>query len=238
MEAAWNTYLDLIPSETDDAALHGIGGPCRGGTPLTYRRLRSFVQTELDLNAYGLGQGDRVCCVLPNGPESAVAFLSMSLQATYAPLNMHLKESEFEFEFIDLPAAAVVIMHGDVSHGAVTVAKRLGLPVLAMVALRDSGVGAPVGLFRLEWLHNPKAPLPKHDPRARRAMREDVALVLHTSGTTNKPKIVPLTHRNIASGRRVVRLQPRSRYHTCAHTRACRRAQNTRHRNNHATSCL
>ena len=49
--------------------------------------------------------------------------------------------------------------------------------------------GVPVGLFRLEWLHNPLAPLFEHDSRARGAKRDDVALVLHTSGTTNKPKV-------------------------------------------------
>ena len=113
-------------------------------------------------------------------------------------------------------------------------AKRLKIPVLAMVALplesdvADPGEfgecgdrgecgdcggripsvgpsGVPVGLFRLEWLHNPLSPLTERDPRARGAKRDDVALVLHTSGTTNKPKIVPLTHGNIASGALMIR---------------------------------
>src|SRR6185295_7850770 len=33
----------------------------------------------------------------------------------------------------------------------------------------------------------------------RAATPDDVALVLHTSGTTSRPKIVPLAHKNIAA---------------------------------------
>jgi acyl-CoA synthetase (AMP-forming)/AMP-acid ligase II len=57
------------------------------------------------------------------------------------------------------------------------------------------------GLFSLSR-HPQGPPLtgePFGDPTAS-VKRSDLALVLHTSGTTKKPKIVPLTHENICSG--------------------------------------
>src|SRR5262245_21448613 len=59
-----------------------------GRRPLTYARLRtqmSYVVAKL--NAMGIGRGDRVAVVIPNGPEMAVALISVAAGATSAPLN-------------------------------------------------------------------------------------------------------------------------------------------------------
>ena len=81
-------------------------------------------------------------------------------------------------------------MHSAISEPAVRVAKAKGLPVLEMIPLPSE----PPGLFRLQWLHGELPALPR--TARQRLGRDDVALVLHTSGTTNKPKVVPLTHGN------------------------------------------
>src|ERR1700722_18861874 len=56
--------------------------------PLTYAQLRDTVaQTGLSLRNAQIGATDRVAIVLPNGPEMAVAFVSVAAHAAAAPLN-------------------------------------------------------------------------------------------------------------------------------------------------------
>lgn len=203
-------WADLLPSDTSENP-YVIYSSVSGVPPLTYAKLKEFVATLGGLvTQMGIGPTDRLCVVIPNGPEAAVAFLGLSLFCTYAPLNPLLKEGEFEFEFTDLPAKAVVVMEGASasSSNAVAVAERMSLPIMELVPFTKAGsagtTGGAVGggesmagLFTLRWLKNPLPPLaggPFWPDRDR------VALVLHTSGTTNKPKIVPLTHGQITCG--------------------------------------
>ncbi len=154
--------------------------------PLSYGELlQQAERIGAALYAAGIGRNDRVALVLPDGPEAAVAFLSVAASATAAPLNPAYRSDELAFYLGDLRPKAVVVPAGVV--GAVeTVAEDLGIAVLRLASV----AGTPAGIFRL-------------DARAGRpvesrgwASPEDVALVLHTSGTTSRPKIVPLTQRN------------------------------------------
>jgi oxalate---CoA ligase len=80
---------------------------------------------------------------------------------------------------------------------AIAVAARRGVPVVELVEDEAAGAGA----FRLEAT----GPVAGTARLPGRAEPDDVALVLHTSGTTSRPKIVPLSHRNVcASARHVV----------------------------------
>ena len=50
--------------------------------------LRALIETDpRTLNELGIGRGDRVAIVLPNGPEMATAFVAVASAATAAPLN-------------------------------------------------------------------------------------------------------------------------------------------------------
>ena len=122
--------------------------------------------------------------------------MGMSLQCTYAPLSTKLTRAALKFEFVDLPATAVVVFAGlPDSDDILTVAASCGnLPIIEMFPSVDD-----VGLFTLQWRKGSKQLLPLSTGRVW-PKREDVALVLHTSGTTNKPKVVPLTHGNISTG--------------------------------------
>src|SRR5712691_9016986 len=78
-----------------------IAAPNR--TPITYRRLWAQIVDIADvLRAFGLGPGDRVALVVPDGPEIAVAFLAVSAVATAAPLNPSCRQREFESQLSDL----------------------------------------------------------------------------------------------------------------------------------------
>ncbi len=140
----------------------------------------------------GIGPGDRVGIVLPNGPEMATAFLTVAAVCCAAPLNPAYKADEFAFYLSDLKPAALILTEGG-SQAASEVAGRLGIPVLNLV----TAAGDAAGVFRLEG-----AP-PAGDARPVRAAGPDnPALVLHTSGTTARPKIVPLTNANIVASAR------------------------------------
>src|SRR5260221_5207029 len=96
-----------------------------GGVSLTYQTLRKLASdTNIALNARGIGRNDRVAIVLDNGPEMASAFLSMGAGATAAPLNPAYRSDEFEFYLSDLKARLLVVGL-DMSSSAVEVAQRL-----------------------------------------------------------------------------------------------------------------
>ncbi len=140
------------------------------------------------LNAMGLGRQDRVAIVLANGPEMAVAFLAVTAGATCAPLNPSYRAHEFDFYLSDLKAKALIVESG-IDSPARGVARARGIPVIDLSPLTD----AEAGTFTLDGeAHSP----PVHHGFSR---PEDVALVLHTSGTTSRPKIVPLTQHNICT---------------------------------------
>ena len=195
----FDNWLDLIV-RSDAPALRSVHPGVR---PLTFVALAEFIEDELaTMVAHcGILPKDRLCTAMPNGPEAAVAFLGFSLFCTFAPLNPAMREADYEFEFEDLPVPGedanlfVVVMRDEHCEPAVAVACRMGLPIIELVPNKQRGAG----LFTLQWLKNPVTPQ-KQQGHGALASRQDIALVLHTSGTTKKPKIVPLTHENIAVG--------------------------------------
>ena len=173
-----------------DAAAPAIGAPDRDDLP--YADLRALIdRSAADLNGFGVGRGDAVAIVLPNGPEMAAAFLGVACAATAAPLNPAYRPDEFEFYLADLEARAVVVQAGDDSPVR-GVAARLSLPLIELVPRP----GGPAGDFRL------RSDLRATAARPGPAGPGDVALVLHTSGTTSRPKIVPLSHGNVCASAR------------------------------------
>jgi acyl-CoA synthetase (AMP-forming)/AMP-acid ligase II len=163
-----------------------------GREPLTYAALRALVdRTVAQLNALGVGRGDRVAIVLPNGPEMAAAFVAVASGATAAPLNPAYRADEFEFYLTDLRAKALIVEQGSTSP-AVAVAEKLGLLVLELVASAGAGAGA----FELAARGAVQA---SPSERGGAARVDDIALILHTSGTTSRPKIVPLSQRNVCA---------------------------------------
>jgi acyl-CoA synthetase (AMP-forming)/AMP-acid ligase II len=169
-----------------------------GGTPLSYRALRALAaQTLAALNARGVGRNDRVAIVLDNGPEMAAAFVCIASAATAAPLNPVYRAEEFEFYLTDLNAKILVIER-DKTSPAVEVANKLKIPVVRLAATPDKGAGT----FALEFPEG--LTLPKTD-KPGPATSDDIALVLHTSGTTSRPKIVPLAQRNVCASARHIR---------------------------------
>jgi oxalate---CoA ligase len=177
------TVKGLIASGQDEA----IAIAAHDAPPLTYRSLRALIEGAVaSLNRLGVGRGDRVAIVLPNGPEMATAFLSVAAAAASAPLNPAYRHDEFEFYLSDLKAKALIVEEGSASP-AIHAAAKLGVALITLTPEPQAGAGA----FRLSGASMGAAASPGP------AEPDDVALILHTSGTTSRPKIVPLSHANI-----------------------------------------
>jgi acyl-CoA synthetase (AMP-forming)/AMP-acid ligase II/acyl carrier protein len=165
-----------------------IAAPAR--PPLTYVGLAAQLDASVRrFNDLGVRRGDRVAVVLPNGPEMAVAFLAVASAATCAPLNPDYRAKEFDFFLADLDARAMVVMAGADSP-ARQMAQTRQIPILDLVPDGES----EAGVFSLTGAGSRTA------RQARPVKPEDVALILHTSGTTSRPKMVPLTHANLCAG--------------------------------------
>ena len=180
------TLNDLL--EAADANATAIVVP--GGQVLTYGRLREEVARGAEqLAALGLGRGDRIALVLPNSAETIVMFIAAATVGTAAPLNPAYKEDEFRF-YLEDPEAKVL----SVPPGRIEAARRARPEACMLVEAALDGSG------RIELATD--APLNGHGLPS--ASDDDVALVLHTSGTTSRPKQVPLRQRNLhASARNI-----------------------------------
>jgi len=169
-------------------------GSAEGGAPLRHGQLRALIErTVAALNAAGVGRGSRVATALRNSPETAAALLAISCGATAAPLNPALTAEEFDFELGDLRADVVVAEAGAPSPMREVAAAR-GLPIVELVAETAGGAGS----FRLVFPQKMAGPA----PHGGFAGRDDIALLLHTSGSTARPKLVPLLQRNLAASAR------------------------------------
>ena len=189
--------MEVLIAGPDEAP--AIRAPDR--EPLSYLALRSQTErTGRVLRGAGIGPEDRVAIVLPNGPAMAGAFVCMAPWCAVAPLNPAYKPDEFDFYLSDLDASALVFAEG-AAGPALEVAMQRGLRVLRLEE------GSPAGAFALST--DREAPA---EPR-----RDDAtALVLHTSGTTSRPKMVPLTLANLrASARNIARTLSLSTADTC-----------------------
>lgn len=188
MAHAPRTIPELI-LETSRRLPDALALTAPGRTPLSYRALAETIEaTATSLNRLGIGRNDRVVIVLPNGPEMAAAFVSIAAVATTAPLNPAYKREEFDFYLSDLNATALLIGEGMTSP-ALDAARARGIAVITLRA----DLAHPAGAFSLEG-----APAAGSGV-AGLAEPDDIALMLHTSGTTSRPKLVPLTHANLVA---------------------------------------
>jgi acyl-CoA synthetase (AMP-forming)/AMP-acid ligase II len=180
------TIIELLQAGSGKAA--AILAP--GRPSLDYSGLRGQMRkTVVALNALGVGRGDPVAIVLPNGPEMASALVSVAAGATTAPLNPAYTSKEFEFYLTDLQARLLLVQRG-IDTPAIGVARKLGLEIAYLYFNPEDAAG----VFELSGESQGQSA-----KQAGFAKPGDVALVLHTSGTTSRPKIVPLTQQNICA---------------------------------------
>ncbi|KAI0024188.1 acetyl-CoA synthetase-like protein [Xylariomycetidae sp. FL0641] len=165
-------------------------------TPLTvtYEDLLAECSSfQRKLAAIGVSHASPVSIATVNSYEFIVSFLASSWQrGIAAPLNPAYKQDEFEFYIDDIKSALVLVPKGAYQANAPSVkAARKYNAAIAECYWDGVQKGVALDVKELGQLKGKgKADILKPQP-------DDVALVLHTSGTTSRPKVVPLTHRNL-----------------------------------------
>jgi acyl-CoA synthetase (AMP-forming)/AMP-acid ligase II len=158
---------------------------------VTYKKLATDVKAfQQQLAKVGVSAEAAVSIALPNTYEFIVSFIAASWQrAIAAPLNPAYKQSEFEFYIDDLSSAIALVPKGAFAQDAAAV--RAARKYNAAIAeCYYNGSEVVLDVKEAGKLAGKTAPVQSAQP-------DDVALVLHTSGTTGRPKAVPLTHRNL-----------------------------------------
>lgn len=157
------------------------------GASLNYGNLVQYAKCcGESLARLNIGPSSRVALVLPNGPLMATTFACCVPWCSTAPLNPAYTAEEFEFYFKDLEAD-ILIAQQEIASPALEVAKRLGIKIVEINPLGTNGgftfggVGPATALAR---------------------DLDAIALILHTSGTTSRPKMVPLSQRNLLASAR------------------------------------
>jgi len=172
---------------------HGRNAPDRrailapGRLPMTYGAL--WMQTRdvvRGLRSLGLGRTDRVAVVLPGGPEAAVAMIAVAAGAVCVPLNPGFTDDEYQRYFGELHLAAL-LTHAHSNSVSRRAAHALGIPVIEIVTRPHDGAGA----FSIV------GEAPQHAADDEFASGGDDAFMLLTSGSTSRPKTVPLTHASV-----------------------------------------
>ena len=152
----------------------------------TYSLLRELTdEAAHSLASYGIGAGDRVAMVLPNSAEAIVFFLAASTVATACPLNPSYKEEEFRFYLEDVGARFLLVPPGEGE------AARRAMPAGGIVIEASLDADGRVNV-------DGASPRNQSDS-LEQSGAGDIGLVLHTSGTTSRPKRVPLLHENLTA---------------------------------------
>jgi len=150
------------------------------GSRVTYGQLGSRVeQLARQLAGAGVERGDRVALALPNGPEIVELLLAIAtVGAAAAPLNPAYTRDEFAFYLGDIAPRLLLLPDG------------------RLPAAREAATAAGVATVAPEALGTERA--------YEEGAPDDVVLVLHTSGTTSRPKQVPLLQRNVMASVRTI----------------------------------
>ncbi len=160
-----------------------------GRLPLSYAALVALMdQFQQGLNGMGLGRQDRIAIVHPSNSAMASIVMGVWSCATAAPMNPDFTVGEFTIHMRDLGVKAVIVA-ADAGTPARSAAAYLGLPVIEVESLEDQAAGM------VDIRPGP----PGIAAQPGRAQPLDLALVLTTSGTTSRSKIVPVRHRQLSA---------------------------------------
>jgi acyl-CoA synthetase (AMP-forming)/AMP-acid ligase II len=151
---------------------------------LTHRALAEQIERLAEqLRHAGLRHGDCVVTTLPNGLEFLVLFLAIAASGLIAvPLNPAYKSDELRIFFDEIEPGAVITVNSN--SAAIEAAAARNFPIwISSVEVS--------GAVRLDGVPKLSLSIPENP------VGDDFALLLHTSGTTSRPKGVPLTHTNV-----------------------------------------
>lgn len=138
------------------------------------------------LRGLGIGPADRLAVALPRGADSALALIAVASACACIPVNPDLTADELQRYFSELKLTALVT-RADTNSASRDAARALDLAVIDFVPgpQHDLGgcefVGPTIGPANASGV----------------SRGDEDAFILLTSGTAARPKMVPLTHRNV-----------------------------------------
>jgi acyl-CoA synthetase (AMP-forming)/AMP-acid ligase II/thioesterase domain-containing protein len=151
-------------------------------SPLTYLGLHGLLQSfRSSLLDAGLISGQSIAMVFPNGPDFVTTVLASCGLGACAPIDPSLTRDEFEIFFARLRAPVLLTLQG-FETAAVPAARSAGMRVIHLKFGPD---------YFLDSLTSEGTPA-LHDVRV-----ADASLLLFTSATTGRSKLVPLTAANL-----------------------------------------
>lgn len=133
-----------------------------------------------------LQPGDRIAVALPRGADSALALIAVASSCACVPVNPDLTADELQRYFSELKLTALVT-RADMNSPSRDVARTLDIAVIDFVPGPETDLGG------CEFVGPTIGPASTSGS----ARAEDDAFILLTSGTAARPKMVPLTHRNV-----------------------------------------
>ena len=187
----YSSLLDLLPDDTGSAILPTESDKRE---PLTHSRLRKFIESfDYLAKNYSIAPGDRVGIAMPNGPELGICLLTVCSRACAVPLNPNGTADEIRRDLEAVHAKVVISLEGTTHiEGA---ARQMGIPIIHLTPSKST-----CGLFTIA---SPSAKFGAHQTATARDQMTaplDHALVLFTSGTSGKKKVVPYTLSNMVVG--------------------------------------
>ena len=154
--------------------------------PLSYSELhKSLDQIKIEFLNLSINPEDTVAIVLPNGPDLGLLFIACSCFAISAPLNPNYSKNEFIFYLSDLKAKFLIV-DPKLKTEASKAATELGITIIHLSPEKKAGK------FNLKI--DKKS---SHSTIVKQNFMNNTSLLLHTSGTTSKPKLVQLTSDNL-----------------------------------------
>lgn len=164
-------------------------------------RIRHLGRT---LRGLGIGPAARIAVALPRGADSALALIAVASNCACVPVNPDLTADELQRYFSELELTALVT-RADMNSPSRDVAKALEIAVIDFVPGPKDDLGG------CEFIGPTVAPA----NRSGASRADDDAFILLTSGTAARPKMVPLTQRNVClsahNAGRVLSLAPHDR---------------------------
>ena len=154
--------------------------------PLSYGQLAALLDAvAAALRGGGFGRDARIGIALQDGPQAALATVSVACSAVAVPLDPNLTMAEIDGRVRLVGVDAVIVLRGSDS-AARAASEQRKIPVIEAAPAVERGLGLNFAVPRA----GPAAPPSLPDPEA-------PAFILQTSGTTAEPNLVPYSHRNM-----------------------------------------
>lgn len=153
---------------------------------ITYGELLNYIDNTFNqLSSLGFKKEDRIAIALENGSAMASTFIAIASNYTSCPLNPSFTKEEFKFYYDDLKVKAVIIQENQLIK-AREAAEELNIKIINLKKKTASNFIK----LNIEMNNTDKT-------FSSNSNEEDISMILHTSGTTSRPKMVPLTHKNL-----------------------------------------